>query len=94
MDQLIERRREEIKRLATRRGIRNVRIFGSMARDDAGPDSDVDLLVELEQGRSAFALGGLLSDLQALLGRRVEVVTEAALHPAIRDEVMNEAVPL
>ena len=65
-----------------------------MARGQALATSDVDFLVEMQSGKSAFALGGLLMDLQDLLGRRVDVVTPNALHPAIRDEVLNEAVDL
>ena len=64
MDKLIEDHREEIRRLALLRGARRVRVFGSRARGDAGPDSDVDILIDLEKGRSALALGGLLMDLK------------------------------
>jgi predicted nucleotidyltransferase len=71
-----------------------VRVFGSMSRGDAGDDSDVDLLVTLPPGTSALALGGLLLDAQELLGRRVDVVTEASLHPALRERVLADAVPL
>ena len=71
-----------------------VRVFGSMSRGDGGDDSDVDLLVTLAPGTSALALGGLLLDAQDLLGRRVDVVTEAGLHPALRERVMADAVPL
>ena len=94
MDSLIEEHREAIKQLAALRGARRVRIFGSRARGDARPESDVDILVELEGGRSALALGGLLMDLQDLLGKRVEVVTAAALHPKIRDKVLAQAIDL
>jgi len=80
MDKLIEEHREEIRQLAISRGARRVRVFGSRARGDARPDSDVDILVDLENGRSALTLGGLLMDLQDLLGQKVEVVTPAALH--------------
>ena len=94
MDKLIEEHREEIKQLAAVRGARRVRVFGSRARGDARPDSDVDILVDLEQGRSALALGGLLMDLQDLLGQRVDVVTAAALHPKIREKILRQAVDL
>jgi uncharacterized protein len=87
-------RREEILRVAARRGARHVRVFGSVARGDADERSDVDFLVDLEQGRSLFDLGGLLMDLQELLGRRVDVVTERGLKARIRDRVLEEAVPL
>lgn len=91
---LLNSRRAEILTVAARHGARNVRIFGSVARGDARQDSDVDLLVDLEPGRSLFDLGGLLIDLQTLLGVEVDVVTEKGLRPRIRSEVLREAVPL
>lgn len=94
MHPLIETHRAELLALAARRGVTAVRVFGSMCRGDAGEDSDVDLLVTLAPGTSALALGGLLLDAQELLGRRVDVVTEAALHPALRKRVLADAVAL
>ena len=94
MDALVETQRDAILRLAKLHGATRVRIFGSMARDDANMDSDVDILVDLEPGRTLLDIGGFLMDLQDLLGRRVDVVTESALHPRIRDTVLREAVPL
>ena len=94
MDSLIETHRQQILELAMQRGAQRIRVFGSMARGQALATSDVDFLVDMKTGKSAFALGGLLMDLQDLLGRRVDVVTPNALHPAIRDEVLNEAVDL
>ena len=94
MDRLIEEHRAEIKRLALLRGARRVRVFGSRARGDAGPESDVDILIDLENGRSALALGGLLMDLQDLLGKKVDVVTPAALHPRIRDRILGQAIDI
>jgi predicted nucleotidyltransferase len=87
----VQSKREDILRLAARRGARNVRLFGSVARDEAGPDSDVDFLVDLEPERSLMDLGGLLMDLQRLLACRVDVVTEAGLRPRIRSRVLREA---
>lgn len=87
-------KRREILQIAARCGARNVRIFGSVARDEVGSDSDVDVLVDLEPGRSLFDLGGLLMELQDLLGCRVDVVTEKGLRPRIRERVLREAVPL
>lgn len=94
MHPLIEARRSELVTLARRRGMTGVRVFGSMSRGDARDDSDVDLLVTLAPGTSALALGGLLMDAQELLGRRVDVVTESSLHPALRERVLADAVPL
>lgn len=91
---LIEAHRTELLALASRRGVTGVRVFGSMSRGDASDDSDVDLLVTLTPGTSALALGGLLLDAQELLGRRVDVVTEASLHPALREQVVASSVPL
>jgi uncharacterized protein len=90
----LQSRREEILRVAARHGARNMRVFGSVARGEAGPDSDLDFLVDLEPGRSLFDLGGLLMDLQTLLGRRVDVVTESGLRARIRERVLREAILL
>lgn len=86
--------RDEILRLAGARGAHNVRVFGSAARGDAGDDSDVDFLVDMEKGRSLFDLGGLVVDLQGLLGRAVDVITEKGLRERIRQRVLQEATPL
>ena len=94
MHPLIECHREQLLALARRRGVTSVRVFGSMGRGEGREDSDVDLLVTLAPGISALALGGLLLDAQDLLGRRVDVVTEASLHPTLRDRVLADAVPL
>jgi predicted nucleotidyltransferase len=92
--EIIGRQKEQILTLAAKYGAFNVRIFGSVADGTADADSDVDFLVELEPGRSLFDLGGLLMDLQQLLNRKVDVVTEKALHWYIRDQVLKEAKPL
>jgi predicted nucleotidyltransferase len=77
--------------VATRHGAKEVRVFGSVARGEAKPESDIDLLVTLEPGRSLLDLGGLLMDLQDLLGSEVDVVTESGLRPRIRARVLAEA---
>ena len=87
-------RRDAILEIARRHDVLDIRVFGSVARSDAHSGSDVDLLVELEPGRSLFDLGGLLMDLRDLLGERVDVVTLAALQPRIRARVTREAIPL
>jgi len=91
-DILVSRKREVLE-LARRRGARRVRVFGSVIRETADAESDVDFLVELEPGRSLFDLGGLQMDLQQLLQRPVDVVTEAGLRGRIRDTVLREAKP-
>jgi len=87
-------KREEILQIAEKYGARTVRIFGSVARGEADVASDLDLLVEMEPGRSLLDLGGLLMELQDLLGCRVDVVTEKGLRERIRDRVLREAVAL
>ncbi len=94
MHPLIETHRNDILALAERHGVGDVRVFGSMARGDAGDASDVDLLVSLPPEKTGLALGGLLVDVQELLDRRVDVATENGLHPAIRARVLSEAQPL
>src|SRR5205807_5343354 len=93
-DELVRNKREEVLRIAERHGARNVRVFGSVARGEASPDSDLDFLVDMEPGRSLLDLGGLLMDLQELLGRRVDVVTEQGLRSRVRERVLREAMPL
>jgi predicted nucleotidyltransferase len=88
-------RRDEIVRIAERHGARNVRLFGSAARGDAGPGSDVDLLVDVGAAPSPWFPAGLIADLEDLLGRRVDVVTALdRVHPLVREQIAREAVPL
>ena len=94
IDQLLKTYREAILAIAERHGASNVRVFGSVARGEAGPDSDVDILVDLERGRDLFDHGQLQIDLEALLGRKVDVVTERGLRSHLRERVLQEAIPL
>jgi predicted nucleotidyltransferase len=87
-------KRGRILVLVVRHSARNVRVFGSVARGEADTASDLDLLVDLEPGRSLIDLCALLVDLEAELGARVDVVTEAGLRPALRENVRRDAVPL
>ena len=80
--------------VAARHGARNVRLFGSTARGEARPDSDIDLLVEMDADRSLLDFVGLGQDLEALLAHKVDVLTDASLHPALRDRILAEARPL
>jgi len=91
---LLKQKRDQVLETAARYGAYDVRVFGSVARGEADAASDIDLLVKLEPGRSLMDLGGLLYDLQNLLGTSVDVVTEKGLRPRIREQVLCEAVPL
>ena len=91
---IVDEKRTEILRIATRHGARNLRVFGSHARGDARQDSDVDLLVDMESGRSLLDLVALGQDLEDLLQRHVDVITRSSLAPALRDRILAEARPL
>ena len=91
---LVREHRDEILRIAARHGAGNVRVFGSVARGDAGPDSDLDLLVTMEAGRSLLDLVAFGQDLEDALDRHVDVVTDGGLSPYLRDRILAEAVPL
>lgn len=86
--------RADILRIADLHGARNVRVFGSEARDEASPVSDLDLLVDMDKDPSLLDLVGLGQDLQDLLGRRVDVVTEASLSSHLRAAIIASARPL
>jgi predicted nucleotidyltransferase len=91
---IIRQRREEILRLAEGYGIRRVRIFGSIARGEDRPESDIDVLVAFEPGRSLLDQVGFRQDLEEMLGRRVDVVSERGISPYLQDRILAEAVPL
>ena len=93
LEQLVAKR-DDIQRIAQRHGAHNVRVFGSVARGEARPDSDIDLLVDVGPTTSSWFPAGLILDLQKLLGQRVEVVTERALNPYIKEHVLREAIVL
>ncbi len=92
--EMLTRHRVTILRLARRHGARDVRVFGSVARGEATPDSDLDLLVTFEPSRSLLDRIALIQDLEDALGVPVDVVTENGLHPLIRDEILRQARPL
>ena len=94
IEDLLQQKRAEILNITRQHGGHNVRVFGSAARGDAGPDSDIDFLIDLEPDRSLLDMGGLLMDLQGLLQRKVDIVTEKGLHWYIKDRVLQEARPL
>ena len=94
VEELLRTKRDEIRRIASRHGAGNVRVFGSVARGEARADSDVDFLIDVVSTPSSWFPAGLVLDLEELLGRRVEVVTERALDANLREQVLREAVPL
>src|SRR6266576_4011942 len=94
LDELLQTKREDILRTANRYGAFNVRVFGSVVRGGADSESDIDLLVDMEPGRSLLDLSGLLIDLEDMLGCNVDVVTERGLRGRIRERVLREAVTL
>jgi len=87
----LQQKRPEILRIATSHGARNVRLFGSIARGEDRPESDIDLLVEMDSDRSLLDLVGLGQDLEEFLARKVDVLTDASLHPALRERILAEA---
>lgn len=91
---ILQEKRDDILRIAQEHGVYNVRVFGSAVRDDAGEESDIDFLVDVGPDHSPFFPGGMLADMEDLLGRKVDIVTENALHWYIKDRVMQEAMPL
>ena len=92
--ELLQGKREEILQAAKKHGAYNVRVFGSVARREDDEKSDIDLLVNMEHGRSLLDLCGFLIDLEELLGGNVDVVTENGLRERIKERVLKEAVPL
>jgi len=94
INDLVSKNREEILTIAHKYGARNVRLFGSAARGRTSIRSDVDLLVEMEPGSSLIDIVAIKQDLEDLLGCKVDVVTENALSPYIRDEILREAMSL
>ena len=91
----LREKREEILEVAARHGAFNVRVFGSVVRGEETPESDIDFLIDYDQAKvTSWFPGGLLMDLQDLLGRKVDVLTESGISPLIRERVLAEAQPL
>jgi predicted nucleotidyltransferase len=91
---LLTEHREEILRICAKHGAGNVRVFGSMVRGDYTDDSDVDFLVDIVGPTTQWWPGGLIVDLEDLLGRKIDVTTEAGLNYLIKDQILAEAVPM
>ena len=94
LDDLRTHKRAAILAIAAMHGVTAIRVFGSFARGEARPDSDLDLLIERGPTRTPFIPGGFIADLESELGRRIDVTTSAALHPVLRDQVLRESVSL
>lgn len=84
-------KKAEILAIASRYGIENIRVFGSVMRGDDNSRSDIDLLVDVKDGSSLFDLGGAVVEIQDLLGRKVDIVTENGLHWYLREKILKEA---
>jgi uncharacterized protein len=91
---ILHEKRAPILELARRHGVTSIRVFGSVVRYQDEADSDIDLLVTVGTETTPWFPAGLILDLQALLGKQVDIVTERALNPAMRDSILGEAVPL
>lgn len=94
LEVLLREKREAILEIAERHGAKYIRVFGSVSRGESGENSDMDFLIELEEGRSLLDHSRLILDLEKMLGCRVHVLTPASLHRLIRDKVIAEAQPL
>ena len=92
--ELLQQKRDAILQVAARHGAYNIRVFGSVVRGEAGPDSDIDLLIDRGPTTSSWFPAGLVLELEEELGRRIEVVTEQGLNPHLREHVLREAVLL
>ena len=92
--ELLQSKREKILQIAARHGARKVRVFGSVARGEARRGSDIDFLVEMEEGRSLLDLAALILDLERLLKRPVDVASERGLRPPVRKEILKDAIAL
>ena len=94
IEQLLKEKRKEILAIAERHGAYNIRVFGSVARGEAGPESDIDILVKMEEGRSLLDISALVLDLKDLLGVKVDVVSEDGIYWLLRRRILKEAIPL
>jgi len=94
LEKLLREKREQILAVAARHGAFNLRLFGSVARGEADDKSDIDLLVTFEDGRSLFDHASLIIELEELLARKVDVVSDKGLRPRVRENVMRDAMPL
>jgi predicted nucleotidyltransferase len=94
IQELLKAKRNEILDLTAKHGATKVRLIGSVARKEETQESDIDFLVEMESGRSLFDHAALILDLEALLGRKVDIASDRGLRPRVRERVLKEAIPL
>jgi len=94
ISKILTEKREEILRIAMKHGARNLRIFGSYARGEERTDSDIDLLVEMERNRSLLDVIAIKHDLEDLIQRKVDVVTENAISPYLKENILKSAIPI
>jgi predicted nucleotidyltransferase len=94
LEEIIGSKREEILRIAEKHGVTSIRVFGSVARGEAGPESDVDFLIEAGAKVTPWFPGGLIFELEELLRRHVDVVEPVALNPYMRETILSEAIAL
>ena len=92
--EILLNKRDEILRITELRGAKNLRVFGSVARGDSGPDSDIDLLVEMEESGTLFDMAELTLDLEELFGRKVHVCTPDSIYWLLRKKILREAKPI
>jgi predicted nucleotidyltransferase len=92
--EMLHHRRQEIEAIARKHGAGNVRVFGSVVREEDSPASDIDFLIDVVGKTTSWFPSGMALELQDLLGRPVDVLTERALHPVLREKVLREAIPL
>jgi predicted nucleotidyltransferase len=91
---ILHKKRKDVLKVTERHGVTSVRVFGSVARGDESSESDIDLLVTTGPNVSPWFPAGLILDLEQLLGRPIDIVTESGLNPLLRDQVLTEAVAL
>lgn len=94
LDELLRAKKQEILRIAKEHGVIRIRTFGSVARGEATEKSDIDFLIRLGEGRSLLDLIGFKQDIEELLGRKVDVVSEGGVSPYLKDRILHEAAPL
>jgi uncharacterized protein len=94
IDRILVEKREEILRIAAKHGVSRIRVFGSSARGESRPESDLDLLVEVTGPTTPWFPGGLVAELEEFLGRRVDIVEPDAIRESLRRQILQDAVPL